>query len=511
MPPPDAVNVAMRTNLETPKSYQAVMVSSTFTDLKDHRQQLIKAIEAVGYRANVMEHDSARADVDVINSSLNMVRDSVAYIGVISQKYGQTPSCPNRNRDRLSLTELEFNEAIRLRRPVLLFIMGENHPGKKSDFESSAGKQKKLEAFRERAKYMREGTEVERIYQLFQSLEEFTTAAPIAVGRLANYLDSKSYSALAHLIAAVSEAITAFTDKVELIADCKTIHDHLHELLQNVVRPLHDLVLPQWKQEGHMKPGTNKLFLNKLSRLSREEGALELLEGRTTKFKEDKSDLGQNVKIVLGNAHRLHPDHEPLLVREQFEEALDRFALAVNRAFSEADKRMGYEAMRLHYLHSELNEKVRDARPQQPLSQLEDDQLDSWLTAVNTKLKELDTALETHHGWQEIYAEMERVEAFRDQSKFHTRLASFCDLNINKLDQLVEKELEVIGGVPRYADSASAGDGTRSIDPRPNLLALRKALQRLRETGTRGRFRCDSQGFRQLVLLRRQADPCGSQ
>ena len=66
MPPPDAVNVAMRTNLETPKSYQAVMVSSTFTDLKDHRQQLIKAIEAVGYRANVMEHDSARADVDVI-------------------------------------------------------------------------------------------------------------------------------------------------------------------------------------------------------------------------------------------------------------------------------------------------------------------------------------------------------------------------------------------------------------------------------------------------------------
>jgi hypothetical protein len=71
------------------------MVSSTFTDLKDHRHQVIEAIERLGYRANVMEYDGARADVDVIESSWEFVRDSAAYVGVISRKYGQTPCCPS--------------------------------------------------------------------------------------------------------------------------------------------------------------------------------------------------------------------------------------------------------------------------------------------------------------------------------------------------------------------------------------------------------------------------------
>ena len=58
-----------------------------------------------------MEHDSAKPDGDVVDSSLQMVRDGSAYIGVISHKYGQIPECAKRNPDGLSLTELEFNEA----------------------------------------------------------------------------------------------------------------------------------------------------------------------------------------------------------------------------------------------------------------------------------------------------------------------------------------------------------------------------------------------------------------
>jgi hypothetical protein len=43
--------------LNKPKSYQAIMVSSTFTDLEDHRKRLIETIHFHGYRANVMEQD----------------------------------------------------------------------------------------------------------------------------------------------------------------------------------------------------------------------------------------------------------------------------------------------------------------------------------------------------------------------------------------------------------------------------------------------------------------------
>jgi|GEM_PF-6698228 hypothetical protein len=175
--------------VDEPKTYRAIMVSSTFTDLREHRQQVIRAIETHGFRANVMENDGARADADVIGSSLNFVRDSAAYVGVISRKYGQTPHDPKRNPDRLSITELEFEEAIRLERPILLFIMGEKHPVTEADIELDPDKRKKLEAFRERAKRKDPESEVERVYQVFESLQEFSAGAAIAIGRLAKFLE----------------------------------------------------------------------------------------------------------------------------------------------------------------------------------------------------------------------------------------------------------------------------------------------------------------------------------
>jgi tetratricopeptide (TPR) repeat protein len=180
----------MSPTLHEPKSYQAIMVSSTFTDLEEHRQKVIKAIDTLGYRANVMENDGARGDVDVIESSLRMVRDSAAYLGVISLKYGQTPFDPDRNPDRLSITELEFNEAMRLNRPIVLFIMGEKHPVLKADVEINPDRIKKLDAFREHAKRMRGGSETNRVYAVFESLEQFSAAAAVAIGRLVQHLES---------------------------------------------------------------------------------------------------------------------------------------------------------------------------------------------------------------------------------------------------------------------------------------------------------------------------------
>jgi tetratricopeptide (TPR) repeat protein len=170
--------------LNEPKSYQAIMLSSTFTDLKEHRQRATKAIEKFGYRANVMEYDGARADANVIESSLKMVRDSAGYICVISLKYGQTPFDPDENPGRLSITELEFNEAMRLGRPIVLFVMDDEHLIRKADIESDPGKLEKLNAFRERAKVMGDRSEVERVYEMFETLDQFSTAVAIAVGRL---------------------------------------------------------------------------------------------------------------------------------------------------------------------------------------------------------------------------------------------------------------------------------------------------------------------------------------
>jgi hypothetical protein len=174
-----------------PLQFKGVMVSSTFTDLKDHRAALIRAIKGQRLTDISMENDTAKPDLNVIDSSLQMVRDSSAYIGLISHRYGQTPKCPRRNPDELSITELEFDEAQRLNRPILLFIMGEQHSVTKADIETDPAKITKLNAFRENAKKMSPGSEVQRVYATFDSLEEFKEKAIHAIANLRRFLDSQ--------------------------------------------------------------------------------------------------------------------------------------------------------------------------------------------------------------------------------------------------------------------------------------------------------------------------------
>lgn len=173
-----------------PRQYQGVMVSSTFTDLDQHRAALISAINGEDLHEVAMENSPAKT-IDVISSSLQMVQDSSAYIGVISHKYGQTPQCPKRNPSQLSITELEFNEAQRLDRPILLFIMGDKHHVLPADVETDHAKREKLNAFRERAKQMGPGSLVHRVYCAFNSMEEFSTSAIHAVAELRRNLDAK--------------------------------------------------------------------------------------------------------------------------------------------------------------------------------------------------------------------------------------------------------------------------------------------------------------------------------
>ena len=178
----------MRDPLPAPLQFKGVMISSTFTDLKEHRSALIRAIKGHGLTDVAMENDSARADADVIDSSLRMVADGSAYIAILSHRYGQVPKCRRRNPGNVSITELEFNEAQRLNRPILLFIMGKGHPVTEADVETNTTKRKKMKAFIERAKKSTDSS-VHRVYSTYNSLEEFTQQVYQSVANLRRYLD----------------------------------------------------------------------------------------------------------------------------------------------------------------------------------------------------------------------------------------------------------------------------------------------------------------------------------
>jgi tetratricopeptide (TPR) repeat protein len=182
------------TDQPSPRQYKGVTISSTFQDLEEHRDALIDILKGHGLFPIAMEHDSARL-VDVIDSSLQKVRDGAAYAGIISHRYGQVPECLRRNPDGLSITELEFNEAQRLDRPILLFVMGDDHPVRPADVELDPARRTQLQAFRERAKQMGPDMRVDRVYATFDNIEEFRAKAARAVAELDQYLQAQAPAA----------------------------------------------------------------------------------------------------------------------------------------------------------------------------------------------------------------------------------------------------------------------------------------------------------------------------
>ncbi|MEM9480617.1 MAG: DUF4062 domain-containing protein [Verrucomicrobiota bacterium] len=174
-------------NMHMPETFDGVMISSTFRDLEEHRAWMMEALRKQKLVPVGMEDYVPSPEDDIISSSLDMVGEGAAYIGLISHRYGQIPACKERNRNRWSITRLEFEEAKNLGRPILIFVMGENHPVKKCDVEKDEKNIKKLNTFRRLAS---KG----RIYVEFDSLEEFKEKAIHAISRLRQFLDEAPVS-----------------------------------------------------------------------------------------------------------------------------------------------------------------------------------------------------------------------------------------------------------------------------------------------------------------------------
>ncbi|MGV3618118.1 MAG: DUF4062 domain-containing protein [Fimbriimonas sp.] len=163
-----------------PPLYHGVMISSTFKDLIDHRAALSQALGKQELHPIWMEQSVPRVDENVNTASLRMVRNSSAYIGLIGKRYGQIVAGPE-NPNGWSVTRLEFEEALKLGRPILIFVMGKRHLVEEDHIDFDPELRRLLEEFRERAK-------TGRIYVEFNSPEDFQEQAIHAVARLATFL-----------------------------------------------------------------------------------------------------------------------------------------------------------------------------------------------------------------------------------------------------------------------------------------------------------------------------------
>ena len=103
-----------------------IYVSSTYSDLNEARDAVVRALRRLKHDVVAME-DYAASDERPLDRCLADVADCDIYVGILAWRYGYIP--PNQTQ---SITELEFREANRLDKPTLFFLLHEDAPWPRS-------------------------------------------------------------------------------------------------------------------------------------------------------------------------------------------------------------------------------------------------------------------------------------------------------------------------------------------------------------------------------------------
>src|ERR1700741_3314245 len=123
-----------------------IYISSTFNDLRDHREAVTHALRQMGYDARCME-DYVATDQRTDARCREDVTSCDFFTGIIAQRYGWIP--PGQDR---SITEIEYLQARGQgeRTRCLMFLLDENAPWPQRwiDALQSPEAARKLAAFR---------------------------------------------------------------------------------------------------------------------------------------------------------------------------------------------------------------------------------------------------------------------------------------------------------------------------------------------------------------------------
>jgi hypothetical protein len=100
-----------------------VFISSTFEDLQQYRQRIDLTLSRIGHEVTSLESYSTKPEPTDIKSAL---ASSDLYVGIFAWRYGFVPN--ENNPERLSITEMQYREALNLGKPCLVFLLSDDAP-----------------------------------------------------------------------------------------------------------------------------------------------------------------------------------------------------------------------------------------------------------------------------------------------------------------------------------------------------------------------------------------------
>jgi len=111
-----------------------IFLSSTYQDLVSHREAAARAVERLGQQGIRMEAFGARP-LEATSASLEEIRDSELLVGIYAHRYGYVPGGQSK-----SITEQEFDFALKEKKPTLCFVVDEEYPWLPKHVESEPGR-----------------------------------------------------------------------------------------------------------------------------------------------------------------------------------------------------------------------------------------------------------------------------------------------------------------------------------------------------------------------------------
>ncbi len=102
-----------------------VYVSSTYVDLVEHRNAVKAALERAQFDVECMEKYPA-FDERPQDKCLEDVAQCDYYVLILALRYGFQP--PDDNPKNISITRLEYEQAVHKKKPRLVFLLNEDHP-----------------------------------------------------------------------------------------------------------------------------------------------------------------------------------------------------------------------------------------------------------------------------------------------------------------------------------------------------------------------------------------------
>jgi uncharacterized protein DUF4062 len=151
-----------------------IYVSSTYGDLKDHREQVYRALRRLGHDVIAME-DYVAADQRPLDKCLADVARCDLYVGVFAHRYGYIPD--QDNPEARSITELEYRHAQALGKPCLNFLLDEAAPWPPTWSDAFTGDGEGGA----RMRGLREELARERLVSFFTTAEDLAQKVSVAV------------------------------------------------------------------------------------------------------------------------------------------------------------------------------------------------------------------------------------------------------------------------------------------------------------------------------------------